>query len=136
MQQMLTIGKLAKQANVTIETIRYYQRTGLLIEPDKPARGYRQYPLDAIARIRFIKRAQQAGFSLKEIAQLLALDSGQCDDVRRLTERKREQIDQQIEALTALRNALDERVTACTEERSTNHCSLIELFSKHTEAQS
>jgi MerR family mercuric resistance operon transcriptional regulator len=67
----LTIGKLAKQANVTIETIRYYQRKGLLIEPEKPATGYRQYPPEAIARIQFIKRAQQSGFTLKEIAELL-----------------------------------------------------------------
>jgi MerR family mercuric resistance operon transcriptional regulator len=57
----LTIGKLAKQANVTIETIRYYQRKGLLVEPEKPAMGYRQYPSEAISRLRFIKRAQQSG---------------------------------------------------------------------------
>lgn len=68
----ITIGKLAKQANVTIETIRYYQRKGLLAEPAKPATGYREYPQEAIARLRFIKRAQQSGFTLKEIAELLS----------------------------------------------------------------
>jgi MerR family mercuric resistance operon transcriptional regulator len=68
----LTIGKLAKQSKVTIETIRYYQRKGLLEEPIKPTSGYRQYPLETIARIRFIKRAQQSGFTLKEILELLS----------------------------------------------------------------
>lgn len=70
----LTIGKLAKQTGVTIETIRHYQRIGLLPEPDKPDSGYRCYSDDAVIQIRFIKRAQQAGFTLKEIATLLALD--------------------------------------------------------------
>ena len=133
---MLTIGKLAKQANVTIETIRYYQRRGLLIEPDKPASGYRQYPVATIARIHFIKRAQQSGFTLKEISELLSLDSEQCEDVRILAERKHQQINQQIENLTVLRNALDELVTACIEDQSLNHCFLIDAFSNHSEAQS
>jgi len=131
---MLTIGKVAKQANVTIETIRYYQRKGLLTEPDKPASGYRQYPVGAIARICFIKRAQQAGFSLKEIAELLSLESGQCEDIRKLAERKRQQIDRQIENLSILRNALDERVRACMDDATINHCSLIDAFSNHSDA--
>ena len=132
---MLTIGKLAKQTNVTVETIRYYQRKGLLIEPDKPARGYRQYSVDAIARIHFIKRAQQSGFTLKEISQLLSLDSGQCEDIRKLAEQKRQQIDRQIENLSVLRNVLDELVTACIEDPSANHCSIIDAFSNHSNVQ-
>ena len=67
----LTIGKLAKQSNVTIETIRYYQRKGLLVEPTKPDIGYRLYPPEDIFRIQFIKRAQLCGFSLKEISELI-----------------------------------------------------------------
>ena len=102
----LTIGKLAKQTEVTIETIRHYQRIGLLTEPAKPAGGYRVYSADAIARIRFIKRAQQAGFTLKEIATLLSLDGAHCTDVRQLAEQKCRQIDQQIKDLTALRQVL------------------------------
>ncbi len=72
-QESFTIGKLAKHANVGVETIRYYQNFGLLQEPAKPQSGYRQYPLAALERLHFIKRAQELGFSLKEISQLLAL---------------------------------------------------------------
>ena len=69
----LTIGRLAQSAGVNVETIRYYQRVGLLKEPEKPAYGYRHYPPDTVARIRFIKRAQQLGFTLEEISELLSL---------------------------------------------------------------
>jgi len=132
----LTIGKLAKQANVTIETIRYYQRKGFLHEPAKPDTGYRQYPTEAIARIRFIKRAQQSGFTLKEIAELLALDSGHCEDARKLAEQKREQIDGQIRDLTALRHVLDNLVKGCQNDPSTEHCSLIDSLSNQTDSKS
>ena len=132
----LTIGKLAKQAGVTIETIRYYQRKGLLIEPDKPATGYRQYPSDAIAKIRFIKRAQQSGFTLKEISELLSLDSGHCEDVRKMAEQKRRQIDEQIKDLTALRNVLDNLVQGCQNDPSTEHCSLINALSNQSDTKS
>lgn len=126
----MTIGQLAKQANVNIETIRYYQRKGLLIEPEKPTMGYRQYPSNAIARIRFIKRAQQSGFTLKEISELLSLDSGHCEDVRKMAEQKRQQIDDQIKDLTALRQVLDTLIKGCRSDPSPAHCSIIDSFSK------
>lgn len=129
----LSIGKLAKQAGVTIETIRYYQRKGLLIEPRKPVTGYRQYPRDAIARIRFIKRAQRTGFTLKEISDLLLLDSGHCQDVRKMAELKLRQIDKQIEDLSALRLVLDGLVKGCQKDPSTEHCSLIESLSSQSD---
>jgi len=132
----LTIGKLAKQANVTIETIRYYQRRGLLTEPEKPVSGYRQYPAEAIARIKFIKRAQQSGFTLKEIAELLSLDGEHCEDVQKMAEQKREQIDEQLKNLTALRNVLDSLVKGCQQDQSTQHCSLIDALSDQEDAQS
>lgn len=125
----LTIGKLARQAEVNIETVRYYQKIGLLKEPRKPSSGYRLYPSSAIGRIRFIKRAQQAGFTLKEIAQLLALDGTHCEDVRKIAEQKRQQIDTQIEDLTALRNVLDSLVKGCQADASTEYCSLIDALS-------
>ncbi len=124
-----TIGKLAKQAGVTIETIRYYQRRGLLEEPRKPAMGYRQYPQAAIARIRFIKRAQQTGFTLKEILELLALDSGHCKDVQELASEKLIQIDNQIKDLTHLKSVLSDLINSCESDESTDHCSLIDLLS-------
>ena len=131
----LTIGKLAQQANVTIETIRYYQRKGLLDEPEKPATGYRQYPSQAISRLRFIKRAQQAGFTLKEILELLSLDNEHCEEVQKIAEQKLLQIDQQLNDLTALRNALNNLVKGCQHEQSTQHCSLIDALSNQLDSQ-
>ena len=130
----LTIGKLAKRSGVTIETIRYYQRKGLLIEPEKPVTGYRQYPAEMIARIQFIKRAQQTGFTLKEISELLSLDSGHCQDVRQMAEQKRQQIDDQIKDLAALRHVLDNLVKDCQINPSSKHCSLIDALSKEPAA--
>lgn len=132
----LTIGHLAKNAGVTIETIRYYQRRGLLKVPDKPTSGFRQYPTDAIARIRFIKRAQQSGFTLKEISELLSLDSGHCDNARKLAEQKRQQIDAQIQNLTAIRNILDNLVKGCQDNPSTEYCSLIASLSNPSGSKS
>lgn len=128
--QPLTIGRLAKNANVTIETIRYYQRKGLLTEPDKPTTGYRQYPTEAIARIKFIKSAQQAGFTLKEIAELLALDNQHCDEVRQLAEQKHQQIQEQIKNLQLLCNSLEHLIEGCLDTGSTGHCALIAAFSE------
>ena len=71
--ESLTTGQVAKQAQVNIETVRYYERRGLIPEPPRRESGYRQYPRDMVARIQFIKRAQELGFSLKEIAELLSL---------------------------------------------------------------
>ena len=132
----LTIGKLAKQAEVTIETIRYYQQIGLLGEPEKPGSGYRHYPPDAIARIRFIKRAQQAGFTLKEIAKLLSLDGTHCAEVRQIAEQKCQQIDAQIKDLAALRHVLNNLVKGCQSDSSTEYCSLIEALSKDSDIKS
>lgn len=132
----LTIGNLAKQAEVTVETIRYYQRIGMLDEPGKPGNGYRHYPPHAIARIRFIKRAQQAGFTLKEIAQLLSLDTDHCADVRKIAEQKCQQIDAQIKDLTALRNVLDALVKRCQSDSLAEHCSLIDALSNNSDSKS
>lgn len=130
----LTIGILAKQVDVTVETIRYYQRIGLLDEPGKPFSGYRHYPHHAITKIRFIKRAQQAGFTLKEIAQLLSLDKNHCADVRKIAEQKCQQIDEQIKDLTALHIVLDSLVRGCQNEDSTKYCSLINALSNNSDS--
>ncbi|MDP1773553.1 MAG: MerR family DNA-binding protein [Methylobacter sp.] len=131
----LTIGKLAKQTEVTIETIRHYQRIGLLAEPKKPDSGYRCYSTDAVARIRSIKRAQQAGFTLKEIAALLSLDGEHCADVRQLAEQKCRQIDQQIEDLTALRQVLATLVIGCQQTASSERCAILDAFSDDASAK-
>ena len=125
----LTIGKLAQKSNVTVETIRHYQRKKLLSEPEKPANGFRQYPIETIVRIRFIKHAQQAGFSLKEISELLSLDDSHCSDVRKIAEQKLQKIDEQINSLTMLRNILDTLVQGCHSNPSEKRCSLIQAIS-------
>ena len=124
----LTIGKLAKQTEVTIETVRHYQRIGLLAEPEKPDSGYRCYSADAVTKIRSIKRAQQAGFTLKEIATLLSLDGAHCADVRQLAEQKCQQIDQQIKDLTALRQALGSLINSCQKTASSVRCAILDVF--------
>lgn len=125
----LTIGKLAQMAEVNVETIRYYERIGLLNRPAKPFGGFRTYPAETARRIHFIRRAQQLGFSLKEISELLQLGDGQCDQVRKFAEQKRGRIASRIEDLTAMRDVLDELIECCLSERSTEHCSLIDALS-------
>ena len=121
----LTIGNLAKQSGVTIETIRHYQRIGLLDEPEKPLGGYRHYPADAVSRLRFIKRA---GFTLKEVAILLSLDGKQCAEACRLAEQKCQQIDRQINGLITLRQALEKLVDNCRQTDSSEQCAVLDAF--------
>jgi MerR family mercuric resistance operon transcriptional regulator len=126
----LTIGILAKTAKVNIETIRYYQRINLIAEPVKPAHGYRIYPDETLKRIQFIKRAQQLGFSLKEVEELLQLGEGHCDDVRQLAESKRDKIVQQINDLQNLETTLNELISCCKNSSSTSSCAIVEALSK------
>ncbi|HED33624.1 MAG TPA: Hg(II)-responsive transcriptional regulator, partial [Gammaproteobacteria bacterium] len=131
MNRSLTIGLLAQKAYVNIETVRYYQRIGLLSEPVKPAEGYRVYPATSINRIRFIKRAQQLGFSLQEISELLQLGDGECNDVRSRAEQKRTQIERQIGDLENLRKTLDTLITECRDENNNGNCPIIETLTDH-----
>lgn len=128
-KKTLTIGYLARAAGVNIETVRYYQRVALIQKPAKPAEGYRHYPADTVNRIKFIKRAQQLGFSLKEIAEILALGNGHCMDVRARAEKKRTRIEQQISDLKKLRTTLDNLINACQTDNDTTHCPIVEALS-------
>src|SRR3954451_20796962 len=105
----LTIGTVARRAGVGVETVRFYEREGLLDEPARRASGYRQYAEEAIDRLRFIRRAKQLGFTLREIKGLLALrlDAGaERADVRRHAEAKIADIDAKIADLARMREAL------------------------------
>lgn len=128
MSKALTIGQLAKAAAVNIETVRYYQRFGIIKEPAKPVSGYRIYPDHIIDRIRFIKRAQQLGFSLKEIAELLQLGDGRCSDVKQRAEEKKAHIDEQINDLKNLRKTLDKLIKTCRRDGDKSHCPIIETL--------
>ena len=110
----LTIGKLAEQAGVNIETIRYYQRRGLLDEPKKPLSGFRRYPSAMAKRVRFIKRAQGFGFTLEEVTGLLRLDAaGACAETRELAAHKLALIDEKLAELGAIREGLAALVAKC-----------------------
>ena len=126
----LTIGLLAAQAEVNVETIRYYQRIGLIEEPPKPGQGFRSYPKSTLQRVRFIKRAQQLGFSLQEIEELLELGTGSgsntCSDVRQRAEAKVGQISQQIADLEGLRTALKQLIKSCKKGGKQASCPIVE----------
>ncbi len=127
MNETLTIGRLARAAGVNVETIRYYQRIGLIEEPPKPAQGYRRYPAGTVARIRFIKRAQELGFTLHEVGDLLSLNDGDCAEARALAERKRALIQARIADLEAIQHELDALIDACRRTAGGEHrCALIE----------
>lgn len=126
----LTIGRLGRKAGVNVETVRYYQRIGLIKEPVKPYSGFRTYSNETVDRIKFIKRAQNLGFSLSEISELLKMGEGQCDDVRHRAETKRAQIKAQIRALRALDQTLSKLVTACKTEKSPT-CPIVETLTSN-----
>lgn len=125
----LTIGNLAEQAAVNVQTLRYYERRGLLPPPPRTEGGYRQYPPGSVARVRFIRRAQRLGFSLKEIAELLELrvhPRRSCTEMRRKAEVKRAEIDRKIRSLRDLRGALEDLIEACASNTPTMECPIIE----------
>ena len=125
----LTIGQVASQAGVNLQTVRYYQRRNLIAQPPKPAWGYRRYAANTVERIRFIKRAQGLGFSLDEIRELLALGDGHCDDVRRVAERQRALIAARIADLDAMQQTLDTLIDDCRQSHPAGYCPLIESLS-------
>lgn len=124
----LTIGKLAKSAGVNIETIRYYQRRGLLDEPPKPLGGHRRYSADQTRRVRFIKRAQTLGFTLDEVGALLALDAGRgCAETRALADRKRMLIERKMSDLAAMHQVLADLIRQC-DAGGIAQCPIIDLL--------
>lgn len=94
----------------------------------KPSQGYRTYPSTTLTRIKFIKRAQQLGFSLAEISELLALGEGNCRDVRERAEDKRKQIDKQINDLNNLRDTLTQLINSCQSDSNNSHCVIVETL--------
>lgn len=120
----LTIGTLARAAGVNVETVRYYQRRGLMPRPG------RHYTPEQLARLRFIRRAQELGFTLKEIDELLRLDGAACGAARGLAERKRADIDMRLRDLRAMRRTLDRLIRACASRR-VSACPIIESLHRN-----
>ncbi|HCA26894.1 MAG TPA: Hg(II)-responsive transcriptional regulator [Betaproteobacteria bacterium] len=126
MDKPLTIGVLARLARVNVETIRYYERRGLLQQPRKPAGGFRFYPPESIDRVRFIKRAQGLGFTLEEVTPLLLLDEGvHCTQARRLAVSKLGEIEAKLADLARMRDVLTALVSACGDGNIQGACPII-----------
>ena len=127
MKSRLTIGSLAEAAGVGVETVRFYQRSGLLAEPERPASGYREYSPADVQRIRFIKRAQTLGFTLDDVAGLLRLDGPQtCNRTFHLAKKKLKLVEEKIAALTLIQNALKQMVRQCERKHKKGTCPIID----------
>lgn len=121
----LTIGRLARAAGVGIETVRYYQQRGLLPVPPTNG-GYRHYPAGHVARIRFVKRAQELGFTLDEVAQLLSLEDGaQREQIREIAQQRLQQIERKLADLARMRDLLGHLLEACTHTGQELPCPII-----------
>jgi MerR family transcriptional regulator, mercuric resistance operon regulatory protein len=126
----LLIGELAGQAGVNVETIRYYQRIGLLTVPERAVRGVRRYSGDDLNRVKFIKRAQALGFSLEEIELLLHLSDGRhCAETRELAEVKLGMVEKKLGDLAGMRKALKKLVLECSRDSRGRGCPIIEALS-------
>lgn len=125
----MQIGQLARQAGVPIDTVRYYERRGLLSEPQRRPSGYRDYDVDDLARLRFIRRSKALGFTLDEIRELLRLSATQDADrgeIRALAARRLADVEQRLRELNSIRDTLDGLVNACSGRGPVAGCPIIE----------
>lgn len=123
-----TIGQVARASGVGVETVRFYERERILPAPKRSGAGYRLFPAETVARLKFVKRAQALGFSLEEIRELLALRASprsNCGQVRRRAERKRGEVEGKISELRKLKNALDELIGECSGEGPVSQCTIL-----------
>ncbi|MBQ4853360.1 heavy metal-responsive transcriptional regulator [Rhodanobacter sp. B2A1Ga4] len=124
----LTIGAVAKRVGVAIDTIRYYEREGLLPEPQRRASGYRSYGESAVVQLRFIRRAKDLGFTLEEIRELLALSADRQRGVKAVKQRAEKRlaaIEQRIAELQRVRDGLAELVASCPGHGAPEHCPIL-----------
>jgi MerR family mercuric resistance operon transcriptional regulator len=129
----LTTSQLAQAAGVNLETVRYYERRGLIPEPPRRSSGYRQYSEDYIGRIRSIKRAQDLGFSLDEVAELFALrvdPETACDQVKQQAEWKITEVRTKIGILQQIEQTLVDLVAACDKREPTGDCPILEALNR------
>ena len=126
-----TVGQLAKKASINIETVRYYERIGMMPKPTRKESGYRLYSEEDIARLKFILHAKELGFSLKEIRELLELrvdPQTTCDEVRDQAEAKIADIEKKISELIRIKKALGKLAAACREKGPTGECPILEAL--------
>lgn len=121
-----TISKVAKEIGINIETVRFYERKGLIDQPVKPLQGYRHYPEETLNRIRFIKRSQELGFTLKEIQGLLSLNDAPCNQVEALAKKKLVAVQTKQADLLLLEKALLDHISQCQRNDDNSHCPIID----------
>lgn len=127
----MMIGQLARQAGVNIETVRYYERRGLLPEPVRTSAGYRRYDREAVARLGFIRRAKRLGFTLHEIEELLDLrvrDPAACRTMGRRTRDKLAVVRRKIRELQAMERSLRQLSESCEARRRTGECPILDAL--------
>lgn len=125
----LTIGQVAKRAGVGVETVRFYERKGLVRQPERPEGGVRRYPAETVSRVRFVRHAKELGFSLREVAELLALrQTPSCEDVRARAEAKIADIDRKLAALEHMRDALEGLVAQCRASGRGAGCPILQAM--------
>ncbi len=128
---MLNIGKVARGGGVSVDTLRFYEREGLIAAPDRGANGYRRYPPDAIARVRFIKRAQDVGFTHKDIRELLSLRAdpkASCRDVRARATQKLRDIEAKMAVLERMKSVLSTWIEECPSRGPVAECPIIDAL--------
>ena len=127
----MTIGQVARQTGVSVETIRYYEKEGLVDEPERNPSGYRQYPAETIKRILFIQRAKAIGFTLREIHDLLSIQEKPeacCGDVLSRAESKMAEIEAKINELQRMKNALQTLTTECVSDNGLDNCPILDAL--------
>lgn len=128
MSDHLTIGKVARQAGVNIQTVRYYERRELLAPDGHRDSGYRLYTPEAVQKLRFIKNAQELGFTLKEIAGLLRLrvsHRARCEDIKKKAQKKLSGVQKKIKALNSMRRVLEGLIRTCHNRGTTENCPIL-----------
>ncbi len=126
-----TIGEVARQAEVGVETVRYYEREGLLEQAARKASGYRQFDDAVVSRLRFIKRAKELGFTLKEIKELLELKltpGSKCVQVKQRAEAKVLDIEQKIRTLQRMKKGLKKLTASCSGQGTLSECPILEAL--------
>jgi Hg(II)-responsive transcriptional regulator len=135
----MTIARAARAAGVGVETIRFYERRKLIAQPRKPASGFREYDAETVTRIRFIRQAQELGFSLREIDELLSLradPAADCAEVRAQAAAKRDEVTQKIANLERIRAALDSLIATCPGSGALRACTILDAIEQVPIAQS
>lgn len=130
MREAMTIGRLADAAGVGVETVRYYQRRGLIKEPRKPPGGQRRYAPEVLAQLGFIRRAQELGFTLDEIKRLQQLQPRQCAQVRALVEEKLQLLEARIRQLQGMRTKLTRMGSLCDGVKPGASCPFLHALSE------